>query len=118
MGTILNRAVRIWESSPFAYLEPVLSVEQPEAFELGYRIATDYPAEFSNDLIALLDSQNANVVAHALDIIGRSGIATPDDIPDSLMDDPRTVTIPGCIFRERTIAELAHDCSVNLSGRP
>ncbi|WP_145384116.1 hypothetical protein [Stieleria neptunia] len=114
--TILERAVRIWEASDFAYLDPVLSDQQPEAFELGYRIATDYATEFRDELISLLDSSNANVVAHSLDIIGRSGIVTHDAIPTQLMTDSRAVTIPGCIFREHSIGELAGLCAANLKS--
>ena len=65
-GTILDRAVRAWKGSDFAFLHPVRGHTQPAQYELARRIADEYPDYFEDDLVALLSSPNPVVVAHAL----------------------------------------------------
>jgi len=107
-GTILDRAVRLWEKSSWAYIRTVLgSVEE---YEIGRRIAQEYPGYFDDELVALLSSPNPVVVAHALTTLSWMKSPALADLPDGLLSDERSVTI-GCHFvHTRTLGEIAQQC--------
>jgi hypothetical protein len=114
-GTILDRAVRLWEVSSFAYLYPNLT--NVEEFELSHRIAEEYPGYFDDELLKLLSSPNAVVVAHALTILRWMKHPALAELPEQLLTDERTVTIGCCLIHSRSLGEIARECADEIKGR-
>jgi hypothetical protein len=110
-GSILDRAARSWEGSPFAFLYPVLAHPQPEQYELARRIAEEYPGDFERELFALLSSPNAVVVAQALTTLRWIKSPALADLPEVLLSDHRRVTIAGCLLISQSLGEIARECA-------
>jgi hypothetical protein len=109
-GTILDRAVRFWEESPFAFLYPVLAHPQPEQYELARRIAMEHRGYFDEELLALLSSPNPVVVAQVLTILQWMNSPALSDLPEELFSDKRQVTIAGCLLVSKSLGEIAREC--------
>ena len=110
--TILDRALRRWEESDWAY------VKAPHVDPLTHRIATEYPGYFDESLFRLLSAENPVVVAHVLEIIRLSKSRLAARLPLKLFDDERTVVIAGCFLHSTTIGQLAWECRAQCGGPP
>src|SRR5262249_13372164 len=98
-------------SSPVAYLDPLLFASpQPEGYELTREVARRR-AECQGGLVRLLESANPVVVAHALTALRWMGSPALALLPEALLVDRRTVTIPGCRFVTKTVGEIARECA-------
>lgn len=111
VGTILDRALRSWESSDFAFLYPVMAHPQPEQYELAKRIAVEYPGYFDEQLVVLLSSSNPVIVAQALTILRWMKSPALAALPSDLLSDKRMVTIAGCFFITKSLGEIAQECA-------
>ena len=109
-GTILDRAIELWQRADFAYLNPVLANPQPDEYKLARRIADEYAGHFDDDLIALLSSPSAVVVAQALTILRWMKSPALKTLPEHLLVDHRKVTVAGCLLVSQTLGEIARAC--------
>jgi len=114
-GTILDRAVRLWEESSVAYLYP--SLGEVEEYELARRIAEEFPGCFDDKLVALLSSPNAVVVAQALMTLRWMKSPALAALPEQLLSDKRKVLIAGCFPFSQSLGEIAGECAKEAKDR-
>ena len=106
-GTILDRAVGLWEKAQVLYATPTQSPELPAPLAVAQRIAGEYP-QFHDALVSLLSSPQQLVVAYALMTLRMMNSPILAEVSDELLNRREKVTIAaGCFVNSMDLGGLA-----------
>ncbi len=105
-GTILDRAIRLWEKAQVLYTAPTRLPQFPEPLAVAERIAGEYP-QFHDALVDLLSSPRQMVVAYALMTLRLMRSPILANLPEELAQRKEKVTIAaGCFLNSMDLGGL------------